>query len=82
MIGDEAGFLVRKAHIVEQRGDIVGMVLHAKVALVSDMRKWRKTVDLKIRTINGWMRMPPDRHPPYGDTLSGERYTSSLPFMR
>jgi class 3 adenylate cyclase len=29
---------------------------------VSGMRKWRKTVDVKIRTINGWMRMPPDQH--------------------
>jgi hypothetical protein len=28
---------------------------------VSGMRKWRKIVDLKIRTRNGWMRMPPDR---------------------
>jgi len=27
---------------------------------VSGMRKWRKTVDLKIRTRNGWIRMPPD----------------------
>src|SRR5215471_8100248 len=33
MIRDKAGFLIRKAHILEQRRDIMGMVDHAKVAL-------------------------------------------------